>query len=116
MRARASRPSSRARSPERPQPVHTSPRHPPPHRPTRKSAQRLLGERVIEISALILERLTAQSSFAWPAYEEFVRANSDFMARTEQRAVRYWDCYYRDRCTRGEYPVIVALNRLRKGA
>ena len=76
---------------------------------------RPLGEYVVEISTLILERLTAQSSFTWPAYREFVRANSAFMALTEQRAISYWSCYYRHDLARDEYPATVALNRLRKG-
>ena len=76
---------------------------------------RLLGEYVVEISTLILERLTAQSSFTWPAYREFVRANSAFMALTEQRAVSYWGCYYRGDLARDEYPALVALDKLRQG-
>jgi hypothetical protein len=74
----------------------------------------LLGEYVVEISGLILERLTAQSSFSRPSYREFVRANSAFMALTEQRAISYWSCYYRRDFTRGEYPVLVALHKLRQ--
>lgn len=76
---------------------------------------RLLGEYVVEISALILDRLTAQSSFTSPGYRQFVRANTDFMARTEQRAVSYWNCYYRQDHARAEYPAIVAISRLRQG-
>jgi hypothetical protein len=74
----------------------------------------LLGEYVVEICALILDRLAARSSFSSPSYQEFARANSEFIARTEQRAVSYWSCYYRDRYARREYPAIVALNRLRE--
>jgi hypothetical protein len=43
----------------------------------------LLGEYVAEISVLILEGLSAQSSFEWPAYRDFVAANGDYMALTE---------------------------------
>jgi hypothetical protein len=75
---------------------------------------RLLGEYVVEICALILNRLAAQSSFSSLGVEEFVRANGEFIARTEQRAVSYWNCYYRDRYARHEYPAIAALHRLRE--
>jgi hypothetical protein len=73
----------------------------------------LLGEYVVEICALILNRLAARSSFSSLGYQQFVRANGEFIARTEQRAVSYWNCYYRDRYARREYPAIAALNRLR---
>lgn len=76
----------------------------------------LLGEYVVEISTLILERLTAQSSFSWPAYREFVRENSAFIALTEQRAISYWSCYYRHDFGRRDYPALVALDRLRQAA
>jgi hypothetical protein len=73
----------------------------------------LLGEYVVEICARILSRLAARSLFASPGYQEFVRANDEFIALTEQRAVSYWSCYYRDRYARREYPAIAALDRLR---
>ena len=28
-------------------------------------------------------------------YEQFLKANQDFLALTEKRVVSYWDCYYR---------------------
>jgi hypothetical protein len=74
----------------------------------------LLGEYVVEICALILSRLAARSSFASPGYREFAQANSEFIALTEQRAISYWSCYYRDRYARREYPAIAALDRLRE--
>jgi hypothetical protein len=74
----------------------------------------LLGEYVVEICARILSRLAARSSFASPGYREFVRANGEFIALTEQRAISYWSCYYRDRYARREYPAITALNRLQE--
>jgi hypothetical protein len=76
----------------------------------------LLGEYVVEISSLILDRLTAQSSSSWPAYREFFRANRAFMALTEQRAISYWSCYYRHDFARVEYPALVALDKLRQSA
>ena len=76
----------------------------------------LLGEYVVEISVLILDRLSAQSSFNSPGYSEFVRANSAFIAVTEQRAISYWSCYYRHDFSRDEYPPLVAIDRLRSGA
>ena len=75
----------------------------------------LLGEYVVEISTLILERLTAQSSFSAPAYRQFVDANSAFIELTQQRAISYWDCYYRRDFARDDYPAIVALDLLRQG-
>jgi hypothetical protein len=41
-------------------------------------------------------------------------ANSAFMALTEQRAISYWSCYYRHDFARGEYPALVALDKLRQ--
>ena len=76
----------------------------------------LLGEYVVEISRLILDGLSAQSSFEWPAYGEFVAANDEYMALTEQRAISYWSCYYRHDYSRAEYPALVALHKLRQGA
>jgi hypothetical protein len=76
----------------------------------------LLGEYVVEICALILSQLAARSSFASLSYQEFVRANGEFIALTEQRAVSYWSCYYRDRYAQREYPAIAALDRLREDA
>jgi hypothetical protein len=76
----------------------------------------LLGEYVVEISTLILDRLTAQSSFTWPAYQEFVRANAAFIDLTQARAISYWSCYYRHAIARDRYPTLVALDRLRQAA
>jgi hypothetical protein len=75
----------------------------------------LLGEYVVEISTLILERLSGQSSFSWPGYGEFVRANSAYITLTEHRAISYWNCYYRHDFACGDYPALVALDRLRQG-
>ena len=75
----------------------------------------LLGEYVVEISTLILERLTAQSSFSAPAFREFVAANNAFIELTQQRAISYWDCYYRRDFARDDYPAITALDLLRQG-
>lgn len=77
---------------------------------------RLLGEYVVEISALILQRLTEQSAFSWSGYVRFARANEDYLALTEQRAISYWACYYRHAYARDEYPALVALDKLRRGA
>lgn len=74
----------------------------------------LLGQYAVEIAAMILERLTAQSSFGWPAYRDFVRATSAFMVLTEQRAISCWSCYYRHDFVCVEYPALVALDRLRQ--
>lgn len=76
----------------------------------------LLGEYVVEIAALILDRLMAQSSSHWPAYQEFVRANPAFIDLTQARAISYWSCYYRDDFAREQYPALVALDRLKQAA
>jgi hypothetical protein len=76
----------------------------------------LLGEYVVEICALILERLSAQSSFDWSSYRDFVSANRAYVELTRQRAISYWACYYRLDMTRGEYPALVALDRLQQSA
>ena len=76
----------------------------------------LLGEYVVEICALILDRLSAQSSFSSSAYREFVSANPEYLELTQQRAISYWSCYYRQDFTRNEYPALIALDRLRPRA
>jgi hypothetical protein len=77
---------------------------------------RLLGEYVVEISALILERLAAGSFFTTDAYAQFVRENRNFVNLTEQRAISYWSCYYRNAYARTDYPALMALDMLRQGA
>ncbi|QDY77360.1 hypothetical protein [Streptomyces qinzhouensis] len=63
---------------------------------------RLLGEYVVEIVAAIRRELpgpTASQAARRALYGEFIAANPDFRARTEQQMVSYWACYYRH-----EYP------------
>jgi len=76
----------------------------------------LLGEYVVEICALILTRLSAQSMFDSTAYRDFVAANPAYFELTRQRAISYWSCYYRRRFAREDYPALIALDRLRQGA
>jgi hypothetical protein len=52
----------------------------------------LVGEYVVEILQVIHHNL---SSLDKPIYEQFLAANPDFLALTEQRVISYWNCYYR---------------------
>jgi hypothetical protein len=52
----------------------------------------LLGEYVIEILRLIHENLSVLDALV---YSQFLRANPEFLAITQQRVVSYWNCYYR---------------------
>jgi hypothetical protein len=52
----------------------------------------LVGEYVIEILQVIqsnLDRLNPSM------YEHFLRTNPELLARTRQRVISYWNCYYR---------------------
>jgi hypothetical protein len=61
----------------------------------------LLGEYVVEILRVIDANL---GNLDKPLYAQFLRANPDFFALTEQRVVSYWDCYYRFSCRKEDYP------------
>ena len=54
----------------------------------------LLGEYVVEIQQLIESRL---QNLDKNVYRNFLVANPEFFALTEQRVISYWDCYYRTR-------------------
>jgi len=60
-----------------------------------------VGEYVVEIIEQIEAALSEQDA---SVYGAFVRANSAFMALTKQRATSYWDCYWRARWRREDYP------------
>jgi hypothetical protein len=53
----------------------------------------LVGEYVIEILRVIHQNLGKLNT---STYEQFLRMNPEFLARTEQRVISYWDCYYRN--------------------
>ncbi|MDA0179236.1 hypothetical protein OJ997_02920 [Solirubrobacter phytolaccae] len=70
----------------------------------------LLGEYVFQICALVHEEAPLTS----PAYQDFARANRQFLALTENRANSYWGEYHRFRYPRRrEYPALLALDQLR---
>ena len=69
----------------------------------------LIGEYVVEIIRVIQENSQYLKA---RAYADFVRANPDFLLRTEQRAVSYWDCYYRS-IKRDQYPAFAVLDFLK---
>ena len=76
----------------------------------------LVGEYVVEIVRVIQDNLPQLNR---ALYARFVRENPRFLALTEQRAMSYWNCYYRWSIKRGEYPGIVILDYLKsisKGA
>jgi len=54
----------------------------------------LLGEYVVEIQQLIEARLQDLDK---NVYRNFLVANPELFALTEQRVISYWDCYYRTR-------------------
>lgn len=72
----------------------------------------LLGEYVIEIIELILERF---SQGIEAKYLDFYQHNLAYCEGVEQRATSYWAAYYRHRfATREEYPGLMALAALKQ--
>jgi hypothetical protein len=69
----------------------------------------LVGEYVVEILRLIQENLPHLET---STYADFVRANPEFLALTEQRIISYWDCYYRS-IRKEEYPGFLILDFLK---
>jgi hypothetical protein len=67
----------------------------------------LLGEYVVEILHVIEANL---GNLDKALYTEFLRANPDFLALTEQRVISYWDCYYRFSCIKEDYPGFRAVH------
>jgi hypothetical protein len=71
----------------------------------------LVGEYVVEIVELIQRSLTDLRG-----YGRFAAANPELIGLTYQRAVSYWDCYYRRRYPdRKSYPGIVVITAIRAG-
>jgi hypothetical protein len=69
-----------------------------------------LGEYVVEIVEFLHEHRAALGT---AAVREFARANPRFLARTRQRAISYWDCYFRRRwINRADYPALQVLDFL----
>jgi hypothetical protein len=52
----------------------------------------LVGEYVIEVIQVIESNLAVLDK---SLYRRFLRSNPEFWARTQQRVISYWDCYYR---------------------
>ncbi|MDQ3579740.1 MAG: hypothetical protein M3443_19525 [Actinomycetota bacterium] len=77
----------------------------------------LLGEYVVEIALTIaagLERLG--SAATREVFAPLTAENPRFMQLTEQRAISYWNCYYRgDYPVRSTYPAIATLRLLQEG-
>jgi hypothetical protein len=69
----------------------------------------LVGEYVVEILRVIQENL---SQLDRSSYADFVRANRECLALTEQRVTSYWDCYYRS-IRKEEYPGFLVLDFLK---
>jgi len=67
----------------------------------------LLGEYVVEILQVIEANLRDLDEVL---YAEFLRANPDFLALTEQRVISYWDCYYRFSFRKEDYPGFRAMH------
>lgn len=66
----------------------------------------LLGEYVVEILRVIEANL---GNLDRALYTQFLRANRNFLALTEQRIFSYWDCYYRFSCRKEDYPGFRAM-------
>jgi hypothetical protein len=60
----------------------------------------LAGEYVVEILEVIAQALP---SLDCDSYQEFARNNPQFIFKTNQRIISYWDCFYRS-FKRQEYP------------
>ncbi|NGZ83249.1 hypothetical protein [Duganella aceris] len=70
----------------------------------------LLGEYVVEIIRPIEEAIAADGG----KYAAFVRANPAYFLTTEQRALSYWDAYYRLRYPdKRDYPALKAIAALK---
>lgn len=70
----------------------------------------LIGEYVIEIVEFIDRN---KASLAVPCMSAFIEENPDFMELTTQRAISYWNCYYRGRFPKKEnYPGLRLLRHL----
>jgi hypothetical protein len=67
----------------------------------------LLGECVVDILRVIETNLGTLDK---ALYAQFLRANPDFLALTEQRVISYWDCYYRFSCRKEDYPGFRAMH------
>ena len=67
----------------------------------------LLGEYVVEILRVIEANLGNPDK---SLYVQFLRANLDFLALTEERVISYWDCYYRFSCRKEDYPGFRAVH------
>ena len=66
----------------------------------------MIGEYVVEILQLIHENLP---NLKPSIYVDFIRANPEYFALTEQRVISYWDCYYRS-IKREVYPGFILLD------
>ncbi len=74
-------------------------------------AVQLLGEYVLPLVTAVEAAMTNEVR---TIFASFGAANASFLALTESRATSYWDCYYRSQYhTRGEYPGVRAVHRLR---
>jgi len=74
----------------------------------------LAGEYVVEIADFILGELDEDRSGFGVVCGQFSVANPALLEIVRQRAVSYWDCYYRAAYSRDSYPglaVIAALER-----
>lgn len=68
---------------------------------------KLLGEYVVEILRIIEANLQKLDK---PVYGQFLHANPDFLALTENRVISYWDCYYRFSGAKEDYPDFRAIH------
>lgn len=58
----------------------------------------LLGEYIVEIVDSVrtgLAELDTPGTWQWRQYGRFAADNPGFMSLTRERAVSYWNCYYR---------------------
>jgi hypothetical protein len=70
----------------------------------------LLGEYVIEIVMLIADQADRLNT---SAYHQFAKENERFLHLTQQRAISYWNCYFRRAwAQRDDYPGLRQLRLL----
>jgi hypothetical protein len=79
----------------------------------------LVGEYVLDIVITIKRALAdvdQPGTHHHETYGRFTAANPDFLFLTSQRVASYWDCYYRHRFPRRDYPGYVFIDFLKDAA
>ncbi|MEO8624350.1 MAG: hypothetical protein ABI625_24935 [bacterium] len=68
----------------------------------------LASEYVVEISQVVLDNIDIVGT---PSFRDFSSSNAAFLLRCRQRAISYWDCYYRRTDSRPQdYPGVRVID------